>query len=60
MKQALVPLLALAILALGGLACGGGAPTNPDRFMFWTETPNASQTPLVVQITTTPNDTPTP
>lgn len=48
-------ILALGVCALGVLACGG--TVRRELILYPSETPNASQTPLVVQITTTPNAT---
>lgn len=60
MKSVRNLLIALGILALGALACGGQTTNSDERFAFWTVTPNATSTPLVVVHTSTPLPTYTP
>lgn len=61
-------LCALGVLGVALLACGGQAPrkldlypsqtalpTQTERVVIWTQTPNATPLPVYVQITNTPN-----
>lgn len=64
-------LFALGVLGAALLACGGQGPrrlelypsstapvilpTQTERVVIWTQTPNATPAPVYVQITTTPN-----
>jgi hypothetical protein len=51
-------LLAITILMLGVLACGRTAPRELN--LYPTETPDPTQTPYLVEITSTPANTSTP
>lgn len=61
-RRTILQALAIGALVIATLACGGGGKTTNSPFQFWTETPNATQTPIVMfqEITTTPNATQTP
>ncbi len=52
-------LIAISLLALAILACATG-PTTPKPSLYPSATPEITQTPFVVKITTTPNATYTP
>src|SRR4026207_1477918 len=57
MKNNGIPIVAFLLLVVAMLACGSTTPR--ELVLYPSETPNASQTPILVQITTTPLPTQT-